>query len=59
MRAEALRLGAQAVIAVTFYYEVVGPNGSMLLIGTSGTAVTLKKEKSNAPAASGSPSIHP
>ncbi len=39
MQAEAARLGANAVIGVDIDYEVLGSNGSMLMVSTSGTAV--------------------
>ncbi len=35
------RLGADAVVAVDLDYEVVGANGSMLMVSVSGTAVKL------------------
>lgn len=38
---QARRLGADAVIGVDIDYEVVGPNGSMLMVSISGTAVKL------------------
>lgn len=36
---EARHLGANAVIAIDIDYEVVGKNGSMLMVSISGTAV--------------------
>ncbi len=36
---EAEKLGANAVVAVDFDYEVVGQGGSMLMVSVSGTAV--------------------
>lgn len=36
---EAQMLGAEAVIGVDIDYEVVGQNGSMLMVSISGTAV--------------------
>ena len=36
---EAERLGADAVVAVDLDYEVIGQNGSMLMVSVSGTAV--------------------
>jgi uncharacterized protein YbjQ (UPF0145 family) len=42
MAAEAAELGANAVIAVDLDYETVGPNGSMLMVSASGTAVVLR-----------------
>ena len=41
LEAEALRLGADAVVAVDIDYEVVGQGGSMLMVSVSGTAVQL------------------
>ena len=38
---EAERLGADAVVAVDLDYEVVGQNGSMLMVSITGTAVRL------------------
>ena len=38
---EARMLGADAVIGVDLDYEVVGQNGSMLMVSISGTAVKL------------------
>jgi uncharacterized protein YbjQ (UPF0145 family) len=38
---EAERLGADAVVAVDLDYEVVGANGSMLMVSITGTAVRL------------------
>ncbi len=42
MIAEAAQLGADAIVAVDIDYEVVGQNGSMLMVSASGTAVTLR-----------------
>lgn len=39
LRAEAQRLGADAVVGVDIDYEVVGQGGSMLMVSVSGTAV--------------------
>lgn len=39
MKEEALKLGASAVIGVDLDYETVGPNGGMLMVTASGTAV--------------------
>jgi uncharacterized protein YbjQ (UPF0145 family) len=39
LRAEAERLGADAVVGVDIDYEVVGKGGSMLMVSVSGTAV--------------------
>ena len=39
LKAEALALGANAVIGVDLDYESLGSNGSMLMVTASGTAV--------------------
>ena len=39
--AEAVKLGANAVIGVDIDYEVIGKGGSMLMVTVSGTAVRL------------------
>jgi len=41
LQAEAEARGADAVVAVDIDYEVVGANGSMLMVSVSGTAVRL------------------
>ncbi|WP_033075584.1 YbjQ family protein [Sphingopyxis sp. MWB1] len=41
MEAEAQKLGGDAVIGVDIDYEVLGQNGSMLMVSASGTAVRL------------------
>lgn len=41
LEAEARDRGADAVIGVDIDYEVVGTNGSMLMVSVSGTAVKL------------------
>lgn len=41
MEAEAVKLGATAVIGVDIDYEVLGGNGSMLMVSCSGTAVVV------------------
>ncbi len=41
LEAEATRLGANAVIGVDIDYEVIGKEGSMLMVTVSGTAVRL------------------
>ncbi|MBN9307751.1 MAG: heavy metal-binding domain-containing protein [Devosia sp.] len=41
LRAEAERLGADAIVGVDIDYEVVGQGGSMLMVSVSGTAVRL------------------
>lgn len=38
---EAERLGANAIVAVKFDYQVIGQSGSMMMVAVSGTAVTL------------------
>lgn len=37
----ARRVGANAVVGVDLDYEVIGQNGSMMMVSVSGTAVTL------------------
>ena len=41
MKQEVLALGGNAVIGVDIDYEVLGSNGSMLMVSCSGTAVVL------------------
>ena len=41
MKQEALQLGGNAVIGVDIDYEVLGSNGSMLMVSVSGTAVVI------------------
>jgi uncharacterized protein YbjQ (UPF0145 family) len=41
MKAQAAEMGANAVIGVDLDYETVGPNGGMLMVSASGTAVRL------------------
>ncbi|MGQ3100130.1 MAG: heavy metal-binding domain-containing protein [Sphingopyxis solisilvae] len=41
MEAEAAKLGANAVVGVDLDYEVLGQNGSMLMVSASGTAVVI------------------
>ncbi|WP_106640606.1 heavy metal-binding domain-containing protein [Allosphingosinicella vermicomposti] len=41
LEAEAKRLGADAVVGVDIDYEVLGNQGSMLMVTVSGTAVKL------------------
>jgi uncharacterized protein YbjQ (UPF0145 family) len=38
---EADRLGANAIVGIDIDYEVVGQNGSMLMVSISGTAVRI------------------
>ncbi len=42
MVAEAVGLGANAVVGVDLDYEVVGQSGSMLMVSVNGTAVVLE-----------------
>ena len=35
-------MGGNAVVGIDLDYEVVGPNGGMLMVSVSGTAVTLR-----------------
>lgn len=39
LQAEAAALGGNAVVAIDLDYEVIGPNGSTLMVSASGTAV--------------------
>jgi len=39
MKEEATKLGATAIVGVDLDYETVGPNGGMLMVTASGTAV--------------------
>jgi len=41
MESEGRHLGGNAVIGVDIDYEVIGKNGSMLMVSASGTAVTV------------------
>ena len=41
LQAEAERMGANAVVGIDLDYEVVGQNGSMLMVAVSGTAVVV------------------
>lgn len=41
MKQEALALGGNAVVGVDLDYEVLGSNGSMLMVSCSGTAVVI------------------
>lgn len=41
MKEQAMGLGANAVVGVDLDYEVLGQNGSMLMVSVSGTAVTV------------------
>jgi uncharacterized protein YbjQ (UPF0145 family) len=41
MEQRAAQMGANAIVGVSYGYETVGSNGSMLLISISGTAVVI------------------
>jgi len=41
LQAEALRVGGNAVVGIDLDYEIVGQNGSMLMVSVSGTAVVV------------------
>lgn len=41
MEENARRMGADAVVGVDIDYEVLGPNGNMIMVTASGTAVKL------------------
>ena len=41
LQAEAASLGGNAVVGIDLDYEVIGANGSMLMVSASGTAVKL------------------
>jgi len=41
MEEQAQRLGANAVIGIDLDYETVGPNGGMLMVTASGTAIKI------------------
>lgn len=41
MQAQATQLGGNAVVGVDIDYEVLGANGSMLMVSCSGTAVVV------------------
>ena len=42
MEQRARAMGANAIVGVSYGYETVGPNGSMLLVSISGTAVVVE-----------------
>ena len=44
MEQRARAMGANAIVGVSYGYETVGPNGSMLLVSISGTAVVVEWE---------------
>lgn len=39
MEEQAMRLGADGIVGVDIDYEVIGQNGSMMMVSVSGTAV--------------------
>lgn len=41
----AKKLGANAIVGVSYGYETVGSNGSMLMIAISGTAVVIDQSR--------------
>jgi uncharacterized protein YbjQ (UPF0145 family) len=41
LQAEAAALGGNAVVGIDLDYEVIGPNGSMLMVSASGTTVKI------------------
>lgn len=43
MQEQALRIGANAILAVDLDYETIGSNGSMLMVSASGTAVIVEE----------------
>ena len=42
MEQRARAMGANAIVGVSYGYETVGANGSMLLVSISGTAVVVE-----------------
>ena len=44
MEQSAQALGCNAVVGVDLDYEVIGQNGSMLMVSASGTAVVVERE---------------
>lgn len=46
MKAQALQMGANAIVGVDLDYEVVGDRGSMLMVVASGTAVIVNQSTS-------------
>jgi uncharacterized protein YbjQ (UPF0145 family) len=42
MMQSAQQMGANAIIGVDINYETVGPNGGMLMVSATGTAVVLR-----------------
>jgi len=41
MQARAAELGANAIVGIDIDYEVIGKDGSMMMVSVSGTAITL------------------
>ncbi|MBV7298480.1 heavy metal-binding domain-containing protein [Enterovibrio paralichthyis] len=41
LKEQARAVGGNAIVGIDLDYEVVGPNGGMLMVSISGTAVTL------------------
>lgn len=41
MVADAVSVGANAIVGIDFDYETIGANGSMIMVAASGTAVEL------------------
>ncbi len=41
MEADAARMGADAIVGVSMFYEALGQNDSMLMVAMTGTAVKL------------------
>ena len=41
MMDRAQAMGANAIVGIDIDYETIGPNGSMLMVSTSGTAVVI------------------
>lgn len=42
MESKALALGADGIVGIDIDYEVIGQNGSMMMVSVSGTAVKFK-----------------
>ena len=47
MMMRASQMGANAIVGIDLDYEVLGQNGSMLMVACSGTAVKLNYKQSN------------
>ena len=41
IKKEAQKIGANAIVAIDLDYETIGPNGGMLMVAASGTAVII------------------